>query len=260
MGIASVTTHPMKYMYMETIKELLDERYPQGLPQEDKGALHMTFDLANAPAQRRTAQILAEALQGKAVYLRDRDWKSVYNRGYYEVAGWTVAGSQVATDFSLDTLPRVLSVLEWLRSKGYAPDGEVLISLGEEIGLRQALNLCTMIEAKRELLEMALQLENEIRVMADSTLALSIPLGAFDLEKIEAMACLLHQMALQAEQVGRVRMRPVDVTNARYQMRTWLLRLGFIGEAFARPRRTLLEHLEGDAAFRGGREARRSVG
>ena len=67
-------------------------------------------------------------------------------------------------------------------------------------------------------------------------------------------------MALQAEQVGRVRMRPVDVTNARYQMRTWLLRLGFIGDAFARPRRTLFEHLEGDAAFRGGREARRSVG
>ena len=85
MGIASVTTHPMKYMYMETIQELLDERYPQGLPQEDKGALHMTFDLANAPAQRRTAQILAEALQGKAVYLRDRDWKSVYDK--YVVKG-----------------------------------------------------------------------------------------------------------------------------------------------------------------------------
>lgn len=260
MGIARVTAHPMKYMYMETIRELLDERYPQGLPREERDALRVTFDLANAPAQRHTAQILAQALQRKAVYLRDRDWKSIYNRGYYAVGGWTVAGNRVAADFSPDALPRVLSVLELLRSRGYVPDGEVVVSLGEEIGLRQALNLCAMIEAKRELLEKALQLGDEIRVMADSTLALGIPLGAFDLEKIEAVACLLYRMALQAEQVGRVRMRPVDVTNARYQMRTWLLRLGFIGEAFARPRRTLLEHLEGDAAFRGGREARRSVG
>ena len=34
-------------------------------------------------------------------------------------------------------------------------------------------------------------------------------------------------------------MKPVRVTGPRYQMRTWLLWLGFIGEAFARPRRSI---------------------
>lgn len=214
MGITRVTTHPLKYAYMETMEKLLDERYPQGLPQKKNGALCITFALANAPVQRQTAQDMAGALKSKAVYLRDRNWRSVYNKGYYEVAGWTVTGNQVSTDFSLQTLPRVLSALEVLQAKGYAPDGEVILSLSEGMELRQVCNICAMIEAKRVLLETALQFEEEIRVMAGCTLALSIPLGAFDLEKIEAVACLLYQMALQAERVSMVRMQPVNVTNA----------------------------------------------
>ena len=47
-------------------------------------------------------------------------------------------------------------------------------------------------------------------------------------------------------------MKPVRVTGPRYQMRTWLLWLGFIGEAFEK------EHLD-DAAFRGGQKERRQA-
>ena len=38
-------------------------------------------------------------------------------------------------------------------------------------------------------------------------------------------------------------------------MRTWLLRLGFIGEEFATARDILTRNLRGDAAFRHGRAA-----
>jgi len=38
-------------------------------------------------------------------------------------------------------------------------------------------------------------------------------------------------------------------------MRTWLLRLGFIGEEFATARETLTKRLAGDTAFRNGRAA-----
>jgi hypothetical protein len=36
-------------------------------------------------------------------------------------------------------------------------------------------------------------------------------------------------------------------------MRTWLMRLGFIGEEFVTAREILTKNLEGDAAFRFGR-------
>ena len=48
---------------------------------------------------------------------------------------------------------------------------------------------------------------------------------------------------------GKARMKPCSMSNPKYQMRSWLLRLGFIGERFERPRKTLLEGLPGDIAF-----------
>lgn len=44
-------------------------------------------------------------------------------------------------------------------------------------------------------------------------------------------------------------MKPCDGSNPKFQMRSWLLRLGFIGEEYERPRHTLLSGLEGDSAF-----------
>ena len=49
--------------------------------------------------------------------------------------------------------------------------------------------------------------------------------------------------------------KPQQVENPKYAMRTWLLRLGFIGEEFATARDILTRNLAGDAAFRHGRPA-----
>lgn len=48
---------------------------------------------------------------------------------------------------------------------------------------------------------------------------------------------------------------PQETDNPKYQMRTWLLRLGFIGDEFKTAREILTRNLEGDAAFRHGRNA-----
>ena len=49
--------------------------------------------------------------------------------------------------------------------------------------------------------------------------------------------------------------KPQQNENPKYAMRTWLLRLGFIGEEFATARDFLTRNLDGDAAFRYGRAA-----
>ena len=49
--------------------------------------------------------------------------------------------------------------------------------------------------------------------------------------------------------------KPQQNENPKYAMRTWLLRLGFIGEEFATARDFLTRNLAGDAAFRNGRAA-----
>ena len=49
--------------------------------------------------------------------------------------------------------------------------------------------------------------------------------------------------------------RPQQNENPKYAMRTWLLRLGFIGDEFKTARDVLTRKLSGDASFRNGREA-----
>ena len=47
--------------------------------------------------------------------------------------------------------------------------------------------------------------------------------------------------------------KPQQHENPKFAMRTWLMRLGFVGEEFATARDFLTRNLEGDAAFRYGR-------
>ncbi len=49
--------------------------------------------------------------------------------------------------------------------------------------------------------------------------------------------------------------KPQQNENPKYAMRTWLLRLGFIGNEFKTARELLTKRLDGDAAFRSGRAA-----
>ena len=65
--------------------------------------------------------------------------------------------------------------------------------------------------------------------------------------------CLaLSQMA---KDVRTASPKPQQNENPKYAMRTWLLRLGFIGEEFATARDFLTRNLDGDAAIRDGRAA-----
>ena len=60
--------------------------------------------------------------------------------------------------------------------------------------------------------------------------------------------CLaLSQMAKEAKSASP---KPQQNENPKYAMRTWLLRLGFIGDEFKTARETLTKRLSGNAAFR----------
>ena len=58
-----------------------------------------------------------------------------------------------------------------------------------------------------------------------------------------------------AKEVRTASPKPQQNENPKYAMRTWLLRLGFIGEEFATARDFLTRNLDGDTAFRHGRAA-----
>ena len=77
-------------------------------------------------------------------------------------------------------------------------------------------------------------------------------LHAGQLKSYIQLCLALSQMA---KSVKTASPKPQQNENPKYAMRTWLLRLGFIGDEFKTARDLLTKRLDGDAAFRSGRAA-----
>ena len=77
-------------------------------------------------------------------------------------------------------------------------------------------------------------------------------LHAGQLKSYIQLCLALGQMA---KTVRTASPKPQQNENPKYAMRTWLLRLGFIGDEFKTARELLTKRLDGDAAFRSGRAA-----
>lgn len=68
---------------------------------------------------------------------------------------------------------------------------------------------------------------------------------------IQFCLAVSHQAIIQKSASSKI----TETTNEKYTFRTWLLRLGLIGEEFKTCRTHLLANLQGDTAFRHGRAA-----
>lgn len=77
-------------------------------------------------------------------------------------------------------------------------------------------------------------------------------LHAGQLKSYIQLCLALSQLAKEAKSASH---KEQQKENPKYAMRTWLLRLGFIGEEFATAREILTKNLSGDTAFRHGRPA-----
>ena len=258
MGVIRATAYPSRYV--EAFNREWEENEAVGQERECAqlecvGKLYATARVRSpwfreADAQREIARTLGLAMNVKPLYTRNRGG-SLYDRGWYDVGDWRICGKHVLTEnFTLDTMPCVLKALEALGRRGFAPDGELALHfVPKQCNMEMVMNAYTILDARRELVEMALGLREEVQLVVDRDLAFSLPLDAFSIPAIEACACLLVQVCAMAASTRKARMKPCNMSNPKYQMRSWLLRLGFIGDQFARPRQTLLEHLDGNAAF-----------
>lgn len=74
-------------------------------------------------------------------------------------------------------------------------------------------------------------------------------LHAGQLKSYIQLCLALSEMAKEAKGASS---KPQQHENPKYAMRTWLLRLGFVGEEFSTARGFLTKRLSGDAAFRSG--------
>ena len=73
--------------------------------------------------------------------------------------------------------------------------------------------------------------------------------------QLKSFIQLCLALSQMAKEVRTASPKPQQNENPKYAMRTWLLRLGFIGDEFKTARDLLTKRLDGDTAFRHGRVA-----
>lgn len=78
--------------------------------------------------------------------------------------------------------------------------------------------------------------------------------GTMHAGEIKAYIHLALAISAQAITQKSASFRKTASNNEKYTFRTWLLRLGMIGDEFKNTRAHLLKHLDGDSAWRYGRE------
>ena len=79
--------------------------------------------------------------------------------------------------------------------------------------------------------------------------------GGIHAGQLKSYIQLCLALSQMAKDVRTASPKPQQSENPKYAMRTWLLRMGFIGEEFATARDFLTRNLSGDTAFRHGRAA-----
>ena len=77
--------------------------------------------------------------------------------------------------------------------------------------------------------------------------------GGLHAGQLKSYIQLCLALSQMAKEVRSASCKPQQNENPKYAMRTWLLRLGFIGDEFKTARDLFTKRLDGDAAFRTGR-------
>ena len=251
MGVIRVTPRPSYYAALET-NRTAQEQEPEEIVLTGKVSVRMEVaglrEALMRLQQKHIEDVIHSALHKKGVY--HNQYNNSDDRGYYSWNNLTLHGNVIYADaMPVNELHCLEKVMDALNVEGWYPEDIVLTYFPDGGDISTVYNLYNILESRRPLIEQALSLKEPMQIIANYGLALGITLSVFSYLAIEAAAFLIAQACKMALATGKARMKPCDMSNPKFQMRAWLLRLGFIGEEFERPRRTLLEGLEGDTAF-----------
>lgn len=114
-------------------------------------------------------------------------------------------------------------------------------------------NLRKLVEAKGELIRLSLRVDSLAVTMEDDVLRFDWFDRQLTPEELAAYTQFLSALCRTAKKQSRVSAKVVPLSNPKYEFRTFLLKLGFIGSEFKAARELLLAPLPGNSAFKNGR-------
>lgn len=201
----------------------------------------------NGTTRKALVAAIAEITGEKAIYRNMPT--SNYDIGEITV---TKDGSIVCSDDS--------DILTALAAAGFFPE-EAETPMEEPTGLTVSLpedgfteasldNLRKLVEAKASLIAKALETDRLDITVADGKVSFPWWDCQSELDEAQAYMSFLTTLCAMAKEAKRVLAKETDVESEKYAFRSFLLRLGFIGDESKAARKILLRNLSGHSAFR----------
>ena len=135
-----------------------------------------------------------------------------------------------------------------------APD-HLIINMPRDYFTDAALdNLSRIIESKGDLIKKTIGADTLPIEVSDENVSFPWFTGHLTPDKVNAYSRFISALGAMAKNQQRVTAKAKETGNDKYAFRCFLLRLGFIGDEYKTVRKTLLDNLSGNSAFKDGKE------
>lgn len=94
----------------------------------------------------------------------------------------------------------------------------------------------------------------------ENTIAFKFGIRSEESDKVDAATKLVALLNKSAKEQKHASFKPSADDNMKFTMRVWLIRLGFVGDEYKEARKTLLNSLKGNGAFRNGKVEKEAFG
>ncbi len=178
----------------------------------------------------------------------------------YEVNYFTISKDGTISFDDMADSKEVEKLLNGLAERGFiceepnAPDN-LIIHIPRDYFTDTALNnLRRIVESKENLIKKAIGADVLPIEVTDENVSFPWFTGYPTAEKISAYSRFIGALCAMAKNQQRITAKIKETDNDKYAFRCFLLRLGFIGDEYKAVRKTLLENLSGNSAFRNSKE------
>ena len=179
----------------------------------------------------------------------------------YRIGGYTVDRNGVLS-CEANTRPEIVKTLvEALRERGFVAENSdfLTVEIPRAGFTEQALiNLQKIVDSKATLLKLALDTDN-LEITTDGEKIYFPWFRTHDIAgESDAYIRLISAICDMAKRQKRVTATEKPIENAKFSMRLFLIRLGFIGDEYKNARKILLRNLNGNSSWKHGVPPERS--
>ena len=211
------------------------------------------------PDRKRLVQTIAKILECDAKYMG-------MPSAAYQIGDYTVDKNGTLSFSDYTDSEEVEQVLDALGEQGFEATSEAE-KTGLEIQLPRSLftdsalsNLRKLLDAKGALICKALGIDELPITEEDDKVCFPWFSGELTADEVKAYSHFIAALGEMARNAKRVTAKEKDADNEKYAFRCFLLRLGFIGDAYKDERKILLRNLTGSSAFWSGAKKKYAPG